>query len=120
MDTVGREEMRHGTSYWHTKHTGSELRPSRRPTPRRRRTRPYLVPFPSDGLTAGQKCFTGVSDQTTEQLAYESALNTYATRHLRSVWCLYDLGALRTDMVVDVVRTHPKVLISGVVLESPY
>jgi hypothetical protein len=158
-----------------------------------------LVPFLSEGLTAGQKCFTGISDRTTEQLfglfspdvevesrvasgqfdvrtadehvfepdsfdidtiiqmwdgivgaaleegrydfvrlsaeatwwltqmpgtqalfAYESALNTYATRHPQSIWCLYDLGALGTDMVVDVVRTHPKVLLSGVVLENPY
>jgi hypothetical protein len=158
-----------------------------------------LVPFLSDGLRAGQKCFTGISDQTTARLferfspdvevesrvasgqfdvrtanehvfepdsfnietiiqmwdgivgtalredgfnfvrlsaeatwwltqipgaesliAYESALNTYSKRHPQSIWCLYDLGALGTDMVVDIVRTHPKVLLSGVVLENPY
>jgi hypothetical protein len=43
-----------------------------------------------------------------------------ATRHRQSVLCLYDLGGLTGGAIVDLMRTHPKLLLAGMVLENPH
>lgn len=34
--------------------------------------------------------------------------------------CLYDLDRFRGDLIVDIMRTHPKVLMGSTVLENLY
>jgi hypothetical protein len=34
--------------------------------------------------------------------------------------CFYDLDRFPGDIVVDVLKTHPKVLMNNMVIENPY
>jgi hypothetical protein len=51
-------------------------------------------------------------------LAYEAAANIVPFED--PVICVYDLSKFGGDVVVDVMRTHPMVLIGGVLQENPY
>jgi hypothetical protein len=51
---------------------------------------------------------------------YESRLNRYAISSAQSFLCLYDLSTFGGAVVVDLLHTHPKLLLSGVELENPY
>jgi hypothetical protein len=51
---------------------------------------------------------------------YESAVNGFAPRHGQVLLCLYDLSRFGADAVDQALRTHPLVLVAGVVLPNPY
>jgi DcmR-like sensory protein len=53
-------------------------------------------------------------------VGYESELNRVTPRHPVVVLCLYDLDLFSGEVVVNVVRTHPQVLIQGILVENPY
>lgn len=56
-----------------------------------------------------------------EQLVdYESELNRFLPRYPQVVVCLYDLDQFDGHVVVDLLRTHPKLLLCGSVLDNPY
>jgi hypothetical protein len=50
----------------------------------------------------------------------EVRLSSYAARHTPSVLCLYDVAAYGAGSVIDLVRLHQVILLSGLVLENPY
>ena len=51
---------------------------------------------------------------------YESALNKIIEDKPAVFMCMYDLQRLGVPMLVDVIKTHPKVLLDGMVLENPH
>jgi hypothetical protein len=51
---------------------------------------------------------------------YESALNRFVPRYPQVMICLYDLDSFGGDLLVEILRTHPKVLLGGTVLENLY
>jgi hypothetical protein len=51
---------------------------------------------------------------------YESEMNRFATQHPQVIVCLYDLDRFAGSLLIDVLRTHPLVLLSGAVLDNPY
>lgn len=55
-----------------------------------------------------------------ELFHYESELNRFTGRHPQAVLCLYDLSQYSESIVVDLLKTHPLVLLSGMALENPY
>ena len=55
-----------------------------------------------------------------EFIRYETELNRYAARHAQSILCLYDLTRYGAGVIVDLLRVHPIILLSGLVLENPY
>jgi hypothetical protein len=55
-----------------------------------------------------------------ELVAYESELNDFLPKHPQVILCLYDLERFSGSILVDVLKTHPKVLIGGMVLDNPY
>jgi hypothetical protein len=36
------------------------------------------------------------------------------------ILCLYELDQFSGEVLVDVLKTHPKVLLGGMVLDNPY
>jgi DNA-binding CsgD family transcriptional regulator len=50
---------------------------------------------------------------------YESAINRIVTDKRAVFMCMYDLQRCGVSMLVDVLKTHPKVLLDGMVLENP-
>jgi hypothetical protein len=53
-------------------------------------------------------------------VGYESELNRVTTSYPVIVLCLYDLDRFSGEVVVNIVKTHPQVLIQGILVENPY
>lgn len=58
-----------------------------------------------------------------ELLEYEAKANAAWLRHdgpVNPAICMYDLRKFRGDIVVDVMRTHPLIIVAGVLQENPF
>jgi hypothetical protein len=53
-------------------------------------------------------------------VGYESELNRVTALHPVIVLCLYDLDRFSGEVVVNIVKTHPQVLVQGILVENPY
>lgn len=53
-------------------------------------------------------------------VAYESELNRFLPQYPQVIVCLYDLDRFDGRVVVDLLRTHPKLLLCGTILDNPY
>ena len=53
-------------------------------------------------------------------VGYESELNRVTSSYPVIVLCLYDLDRFGGEIVVNVVKTHPQVLVQGILVENPY
>jgi hypothetical protein len=51
---------------------------------------------------------------------YESELNRFVVRYRQMILCLYDLDLFGGGLVVDLLKTHPKIVLGGMVLENPH
>ncbi len=53
-------------------------------------------------------------------VSYESELNRVTSSYPVVVLCLYDLDRFSGEVVVNIVKTHPQVLVQGILVENPY
>ena len=53
-------------------------------------------------------------------IEFESRVNNVWRRHDDAVICTYHLGRFTGDTVIDIVRTHPLVIIGGVLHQNPF
>jgi MEDS: MEthanogen/methylotroph, DcmR Sensory domain len=53
-------------------------------------------------------------------VGYESELNRVTAGSSAIVLCLYDLDLFSGEVVVNIVKTHPQVLVQGILVENPY
>lgn len=53
-------------------------------------------------------------------MGYESELNRFVHQRPVSILCLYDLDAFGGGLLVDLMKTHPKLLLGGMLLENPH
>jgi MEDS: MEthanogen/methylotroph, DcmR Sensory domain len=51
---------------------------------------------------------------------FESRVNDVWTRHDDAVICIYHLGKFGGDTVIDIMRTHPMVIIGGILQRNPF
>jgi hypothetical protein len=56
----------------------------------------------------------------TEFFRYEAAVNRFAPRYAQAFLCMYDLQRFGGGFLVDLLRTHPKLLMGGLILENPH
>lgn len=56
----------------------------------------------------------------TELIGYESELNRIMADIPQVNLCLYDLTRCTGDLIMDVLKTHPKALLGGMVIDNPY
>jgi hypothetical protein len=56
----------------------------------------------------------------TEFFRYEAEVNRFAPRYPQAYLCLYDLALFGGGILVDLLRTHPKLLMGGLILENPH
>lgn len=63
-----------------------------------------------------------VTDQShvDDVIEFESRVNDVWRRHEDAVICTYHLGQFRGDEVIDIMRTHPMVIIGGILQENPF
>jgi len=53
-------------------------------------------------------------------LEYETRLNYFLPQHPDPVVCCYDLSRFDASLVMDIMRTHPMVIIGGMLQENPF
>jgi hypothetical protein len=53
-------------------------------------------------------------------LAYESELNRFGPDDPQMILCLYDLHRFGGSIIVDLLKTHPKLLLGGLVIDNPH
>lgn len=51
---------------------------------------------------------------------YETRLNKFLPSYNDIVVCTYDLNRFSAPVVVDIMRTHPQVIIGGMLMENPF
>jgi hypothetical protein len=51
---------------------------------------------------------------------FESRVNDVWRRHDDAVICVYDLAKFGGDTVIDIMRTHPMIIIGGMLQENPF
>ncbi len=51
---------------------------------------------------------------------YEAHLNQALPKHHDPVICTYDLSRFDASVVIDIMRTHPMVIIGGILQENPF
>jgi len=51
---------------------------------------------------------------------FEARVNDVWSRHEDAVICAYRLSKFRGDDVIDIMRTHPMVIVGGVLFENPF
>lgn len=51
---------------------------------------------------------------------YEARLNQVLPKHHDPVICTYDLSQFDASVVIDIMRTHPMVIIGGILQENPF
>ena len=51
---------------------------------------------------------------------YETRLNYFLPRYKDPVICVYDLAKFGADTVIDIMRTHPMIILGGILQENPF
>ncbi len=51
---------------------------------------------------------------------FEARVNDVWRRHDDAVICVYDLARFSGDVVIDMIRTHPMVIIGGILQKNPF
>jgi hypothetical protein len=55
-----------------------------------------------------------------ELLLLEAEMNRFLPLFPQVVVCLYDIGRFGSGIIVDLLKTHPRMLIGGMLVENPY
>ena len=50
----------------------------------------------------------------------ESEITRYLPLYPQAIMCLYDIERFGAGIIVDLVRTHPRLLVGGTLVENPY
>ena len=51
---------------------------------------------------------------------WEAQVNELASRYPQFIMCVYDLDRWAGELVMSVLRTHPRIFVNGLVLNNPY
>ncbi|MBW4888363.1 MEDS domain-containing protein [Mucilaginibacter sp. HMF5004] len=57
---------------------------------------------------------------TDELIEYEAKLNQLVPQHVCSLICMYDINRFSARVLVDVLATHPYVILNGKIHKNPY
>jgi hypothetical protein len=55
-----------------------------------------------------------------ELFDYERRINGFAPKFPQVLLCMYDLDLFGGGMLIDAIKTHPKVLVDGLLVENPW
>jgi hypothetical protein len=69
----------------------------------------------------GELSWLDRSDTPRESIVrYESWADQFVLRYPMTILCLYDLRRMGSSVMMDLLRTHPKLLLGGLLLENPH
>jgi hypothetical protein len=55
-----------------------------------------------------------------EFFRYEARLNEFIPSYPQVILCMYDLERFGAEVLMDTLRTHPMVIVDGMVHDNPY
>lgn len=83
-----------------------------------------------DALAAGSYAFTRLVGEMSwldrvvpsreAVVAYETWADRFAPQQPQSILCLYDVGKVGAGLLMDLLKTHRKILVNGIVVENPH
>ena len=76
--------------------------------------------FPMTRLVANMEWALEDRPGVSDIVEYESRLNYILPKYDDTVVCTYDLGKFSAPVVMDILRTHPMVIIGDVMQENPF
>jgi hypothetical protein len=76
--------------------------------------------FPSVRLLGEMSWLERVPPPRDAVVRYETWADEFVSRCGQTCLCLYDLRRLGSGILMDLLRTHPKLLLGGLVLENPH
>jgi MEDS: MEthanogen/methylotroph, DcmR Sensory domain len=76
--------------------------------------------FPATRLVAHMEWALEDRDGVNDLLEYEARFNQVHQGDRDSVICAYDIAKFRGDIIVDIIRTHPMIIIGGILQENPF
>ena len=53
-------------------------------------------------------------------IEFEARVNDVWCQHDDAVICVYDLAKFSGDTVMDVIRTHPMIIVGGILQQNPF
>ncbi|ANF30566.1 hypothetical protein A0130_01750 [Leifsonia xyli] len=78
------------------------------------------APEPRIRLVADMGWAAGDRDTGDELIEFEARANFLHARHRHVVICAYDTSRFDGAFIIDILRTHPMVLIGGILQENPF
>jgi hypothetical protein len=76
--------------------------------------------FPMSRIVANMEWALEDRPGVTDLVEYESRLNYLLPEYDDTVVCTYDLGKFSASAVMDILRTHPMVIVGEVMQENPF
>jgi len=76
--------------------------------------------FPLSRIVCRMDWVVGDRSRLDNVIEFESRVNDVWSRHEDAVICTYHLSQFRGDAVIDILRTHPLVIIGGILQENPF
>lgn len=76
--------------------------------------------YPSTRLVAHMEWALEDRPGVNDIVEYETRLNYFLNRYSDPVICVYDLAQFGAAAVIDIMRTHPMIIIGGVLQENPF
>jgi len=76
--------------------------------------------YPLSRICCRMDWAVGDQSHVDDVIEFESRVNDVWRRHEDAVICTYHLGQFRGDEVIDIMRTHPMVIIGGILQQNPF
>jgi len=76
--------------------------------------------FPRSRIVCSMDWASNDESHLNDLIEFESRVNDLWSRHEDAVICVYDLSKIGGDVVVDVMRTHPMIVIGGTLQRNPF
>src|SRR6202012_511195 len=76
--------------------------------------------FPMSRIVCRMDWASGVPSRVDNVIEFESRVNDVWSRYDDAVVCTYHLSQFRGDAIMDIMRTHPMVIIGGHLQQNPF
>ena len=80
----------------------------------------HARPFPLSRIVCQMEWAAEGRSQFRDLVEFEARVNEVWQRHDDAVICVYDLAKFGGDTIIDIMRTHPMVIIGGVLQRNPF
>jgi hypothetical protein len=76
--------------------------------------------FPRSRIVCHMEWAVDAGSHVDDLVEFESRVNNVWLRHEDAVICTYNLSKFGGDTVIDIMRTHPMIIIGGILQQNPF